>query len=958
MGNGMEHPEKGERIGLVSDGKSVVKCFVKVLPVIIMVFISLETSAQTGTISGQVSDNLTEKPLPGTIMAFDTAEKSIVADLKSRYLLRDAQPGSYFPMIRLPDYAASGVKVSFDSREYMEQNLMFDETLYNEDRIFSVAKQRSQAMALSGQRESLEIKSVITSDQMDRFSDISISSAMARVPGVQKGSRGALSLRGVGRGMYYVTMEGTRMGYTGTGDRSFDLSYLSADMVQELEVIKVLTPYMDADGLAGAVNIVTRRPAGGERILNARIGGMANTEYVIDEGPGSRTSFEYAEAVREDFFIALNLDHQRENTGFHSLGIDFDALDFGSGPVDVVRNVSPGLHLEARSRLASMLKLSFQPSDNATYYLQGMINYNDRGMDYHSFSWRTTGEWVNATTPEQGEGTYHYDLQRQETQVRQYTVRTGARYLFPQLSLDYSLGWGYSDNNQLQLFLPFEADLDYSLNMADRSRPEILIDGVSPGILDTRLQVMNRVQNQNIDQKYSGRVNAEIPFSLGAFKLGSSALLTNKSGNYNNATYQNLRSLNISNFELRPGGTLNVFEQYHFPWTLDSHDAMLFFENSLPSFRKNEELRRSRTDIWNNEASENVYAGYGMVTLEFDRFVLIGGARFEQTDANYEGRRALFNVRGRYVTTVDTSQSVSYTNLFPHAQLAYSPTNRFNVRLAYSKSMIRQNFNYLAPFELVNPQDTTLFRGNPQLSPMFSDNIDLLFDYYFENIGHFGVNLFYKELSGYIYERQQILEIQEGDVSGFEGLFNEETTTVQIYDRQYQNSEETATIFGLEVSWQQNLGFLPGYLSNLSTYANYTWSHSEFDADDRNDAVALPAQSPHVVNMALEYTQGRFSGQAAYHWTAPSVQQLQRTAAMAPAIDPTQPVYMDWYQDGWTDVSLSMRYRVTNSFRIWIDAFNLLNVERVQYEHTRDLYPRVIDISTGRGLRAGIRYDL
>lgn len=921
-------------------------------------FISLESYAQNSLFTCQGGVNKTEMQKNNVGYIYASNIKSESYDTKDDYLLSSILREKKINMPHYMSLTETENKLFVASEVYSQKSNYntnslsdnLDTNTYNQHINSTIQKRSIRALLF---------KSVLTSDDIYRSTDLSVSQTTSRLPGIQKDSRGFLNIRGSGLNNYFVTIDGMRMATTGIVDRSYDLDILPADMVGEIEIIKIVTPDMDADGLGGIVNIIPIKSKSNERILNASLGGLANAEYLNETGLGSRATLTYSERPREDFSISLNINYQKNPQGWHSIGVDYDVMDFETEPNDILRSISPGLLFENRDIFYGGSQITYHPSNSSKYYLSANVINNSKTLDKHEHNWLTGDEWIDPSTPAEGEGIYQYNLQSREIGNLQYALNTGASHKFPFFSMDYNLGWSYSKTDQLQHIFPFEADgFNFSVEKNDRMKPQIKNIDELPNVGDTRLQIMNRIQNDQNENLYTGALNIEIPFTNGSFKLGSSANLTNMSVDFSDAEFQTLRFLDITNFDLDRKEPYDNMQSYYFPWTIDSEMAKSFFETSTNSFRDDDEKRRKISDIRNIKASENTYAGYGMATLEFNNLTFIGGARLEFTGAAYDGRISKFNPRGRYQSTSDTSQSVTHSHLFPHAQLFYNPVESARIGLAYSKTKARHGYDKLAPFELITPEDSSLYRGNPSLSPMISNNMDLFLDFNLAELSRFGISIFYKYLSGFIYDSVQSLDIQEGDIDGFEELFNEDNKIVTINDRQYKNSEETASVYGIELTWKQNFDFLPGYLSNLSTHANYTWSHSIFDSFDRENEVALPGQSPHVINLTFEYIQNRFSARASYHWTAPSIQSHRSKTSIAPAIDPDQPVYMDLYQDGWRDVSISMRYRVSNNIRVWIDAYNLFDVERVEYEHTRDLYPGRVDLNAGTGISAGIRYDL
>ncbi|MEX0685707.1 MAG: TonB-dependent receptor [Balneolales bacterium] len=905
--------------------------------------INYDLNAQNGSISGIIIDASTDEALSGVTVSLQKGGHESITDANGHYNLPLVPYGEDVMVINGIGFDKKELPVKVDADETIEQSIeQSDESQLSAD----VAKQ-GQERALTKQLESVKFSSVISTDYLYRFSDNNINDALARFPGIQKSHRGEINLRGVGHNMYNVTIDGQRMATTGFGTRSVNLDALSLDMVRDIEIIKVVTPDMDANALGGVINLSSRRSFIGEREFSAQLGGGANTEYLSHTGPNSRASLRFADSPTENLTVAFNLNHQLDQRGRERLGVDYDVFDFGTGDRDVIESVTPSFHTDVSNRIGGGLQLIYQPEEENTYFFQTMINNDNRELIRHRNSMGAGGDWFSpdSTGAQGGQGYAHYDVRMRNNTVRQYQAQFEANHIFDLLELNYNLGWSQGLFNQQQDQPFFEVPgLNHAIDWENRDRP--VVDPYNAVRLNDEtinpqtyfFRHYDRLFNDHIDNKYSGGLDIEMPFSLGSFKLGSSALFTNKNGTTKDARISTFIQMRMNQFATVEKGGIEVFDDrdYYIPNFLDPYGFRQYYTGNRPQLTKENE------DIWIYDASENIYAGYGMANLEFGKLTVKGGVRIEYTDAEYEGDATFFNVLPAFLEERDTSTTVSYTNLFPHAQLAYEIGNQSNVRLAYSRTMARHNFNLLSPFEHVNPVDSLISRGNPELEPMLSDNLDLLFDHYFTNVGQLSLGVYYKDLSGFIYENQEV--VSGGDYDGFE-------------ERRFQNSDESASVYGAEFSWQQNLTFLPGFLSNFSTFANYTWSHSEYDTD-RDDVVELTYQSPHVINAALDYTQGRFSTQVSYHWTAAALSGLQDTTRLAPEIDQSENVYMDRYMDGWTDLSLSFRFRISQNFRFWADVSNLLANERVTYAYDRDLYPVETDLSRGRSFLMGIRFDL
>lgn len=821
--------------------------------------------------------------------------------------------------------------------------------------------------------DSTHFSSSLSHEQTERFADYTIKEALSRMTGIQVGRRGDINIRGVGYNRYNVLIDGQRVGMTGMGDRSIDLGNFSTDMVREIKIIKVLTPDMDADALAGSVHLITDRYVFGDREMDLRIGGGSSTRYFPYNGLGSRSLFRYSEALREDISIDVNLNHRLNQRGWESLQLGYNVADLGDGPVDVVELIAPGLHTDNSNIFGGKIQFTFQPNEQDRYHVWGMMNNNSRTINRHRNSWIANESWIEFSNSELrgDDGSYRYDLRYKDIQVRQYILQAGGSHHLNLLNISYSLGWSQSNFLQENYLFPFMLNgFEYSIDMANRNRPAMQItnvplqpDGsVHKDLLS--LQNMDRIIDDHSDDSYTGRVDITIPYNMGSFSIGSSVRVTSRRGDFSDMNFRD-RPTTLNRFSTIRGEDFDVLNQDHYflPNLIDPEKTTVFFNNRFPRLRLDEQLHFENSEIWNYSALESILAGYGMTTIEIGKFELLGGARLEYDDMKYTGRLVEFNSAGRFTSSADNTRKNDKLHVFPNVQLGFSPSSLSNVRLAWSKSIARPDFYHLAPFQLVSRQDTTIFRGNPELDYMVSDNLDLYADHYFNRAGTVSMGLFYKQLNGFVFERQQTIQITEGEFAGFDNFFrNDETlTSLPVQERMYQNSDESATIYGAEVSWQHDLDFLPGFLGNLGTYANYTWSQSVYDVPYRDDEVSLPGHSPHVVNLALDYNQGRLSSSISYHWTAVMLawNGLQTERSVAPAFGSSELRFMDRYEEGWSDISASIKYRLTNNFFVWTDIINLLGgTEYVQYDHSRELYPVEIDYRGGRFLMMGIHYSL
>ncbi len=935
---------------------------VTVLGVMLLIGAADQVYGQGGALSGKVTDQQSGRVLYGVKVSIPSLGSSTYTDRDGRYVFWGLSGGDYDLEISSLGYESQQVSVTVESGQRTEAAVALQGGYAGGDRIFGTRARAEQVRVQSRQRDQMQVSTVIGTEHRNRFGDYTVRDALVRVPGIQVGSNREINLRGVGRNAYNVTLDGQRMATTGLGDRSVDLGMFSTDLIDDIEVIRVVSPDMDADALSGVVNLTTFQPVGGPRRLEVHMGGGANTEYFGFTGPDQRASLRYYETVTENLALSGALSYHQQSHSREGLGIVYDVADFGAGPEDVLENISPTLQNDTRKAVGGQLQLTYEPTQRSTYHIRGLINFHQQDVTRHSNHWVANQSWSDLENVAQGRFQYALDLD--ENNFNQFAFQTGARYQFNWFNFEYTLGWDRSRVERDRLLNTFQSmgTLNYSVNSTDRYRPEIdLGETTLPISRDMILQPVDNIHSLQVYNTYSGRVDFEIPFNLGAFKFGSSIHQREKDvfnqGAYTNFEYTFIGFIRLNELERRREGT-DILDSYNLPWLVDADGYRDFFGVNSAIMRRDIQKFRRNSDPYNYLLTENVYAGYGMLTLEFGDLSIMGGARYEYTDTENEGRLTAYDRFGRYDATSDTLRSNNYNGIFPNVQLKYAPGDQVRIQLAYSKTMARPDFSMLSPFEMVIRQDTTLYRGNPGLEPVYSNNYDFIFDYNFHGYGLVSVNAFYKDISNFISLTERRIDVAEGQYTGLDPLFTEEVSTLTARETTFRNSDRNATIYGVEVSLKQSLSFLPGFIGNFGIFANYTWTESSYETERNNEVSERTFKSPHVVNAAVDYTQGRFFGQVSYHWSAEYISRLADEMSVAPAIDAANAQFLDEYSSGWTDMSVSMQFRVSDNFRLWANAHNLLGREPVIYRADRDLYPLHSEHLGGRGFLMGIRFDL
>lgn len=963
---------------------------------IIMAISPMVSLAQTGIIRGEVIDAENGEALIGVNVVVQGSIIGASTDIDGRYVIRNVPVGSQNIVFRYLGFETKEVQVTIIGDETHELNMVLASEMIEGDEILVTARQRGQSRALSEQRKSVNIKNVISAEQIEAFADNTVTGALSRIAGM---GHGGTNIRGVGAGSANVTMNGQRMGATG-GDRSVDLATISADMVQNLEVIKVITPDMEADALAGVINISTRRPVGGERDLNIRLGGGFQDRYVRHAGTQKRASINFGDSPNENYSYGVNFSYQQDPSANELFRTEWDSRTFPTTEpevVDFITDVNNEFNVNIPTRIGTGLQFTFQPNDISTYHIEGLFNVQEQSQYRYGVNYEPrlanyieaptyTGSPGGSNNPDaNNQGSITYNPRLDESTTYQYTVQAGGRHRLDNMDIEYKLGWGHGRYSEDEYRMNFStgSDFEFIFDFEDRARPSVEVAPWSrhPGseypsasdITTRDVDFMDHRINSNVDNDFQGAIDIEIPYSNGSFKTGLNASLTYKRGIGERLLRDYSSNLDITKFQQIENANWSIFNRsgqtYEIPWLIDLNKAKEFYITQSPRFETDLDEWALSTETSDYNANENTYSTYVMADFKIDWFTILGGLRVEYTDNSYTGRESEISSSGRFEGATDVTESNNFVNLFPNLQTVFSLGVLTNIRLAYSRSIGRPTFAQLNPFIQRNFATNTIQRGNSDLKPMLSNNFDVLFEHYFMNVGQFTVGLFYKDMRDFVFSSNRVVDFSaDNNDEGLMGRWNVNS---------FSNGEK-ATVYGAEFTWQQNLEFLPGILSHLGTYVNYSYSQSIADVGRSNNeteihglarmleffgrdvdsdykyVTPLEGQRPHIVNAGLDFTKGDFFTQITYQWSATSISSYGSNSQDLVSVGN---VFYDQFNSATQDLSFTARYWLSKNFQIWFDASNILNSMERDYYYKESLYPYTTELS-GREITLGLRYRL
>ena len=916
-----------------------------------------------GSIKGKIVDE-NGLAMPGaTVQLTDLNNKGAVTDVLGEFVIIEVPEGNHTVQINYIGYKeiSQEISIATGTSERITINLepgvmMGDEVLVLGDRL------KGQAKAINQQRTNDNITNVVAADQIGRFPDANVGDAVKRIPGItMQGDQGEarnIIIRGLAPQLNSVTLNGNRIPSAEGDNRNIQMDLIPADMIQTIQVNKAILPEMDGDAIGGSVNLVTRGASEGMRIS----GSLAGSYNVVGENPGYNAGVVVSNRFLDGKLGAvLSGSVRTDNIGSHNAEAEweFEVEDVDSEEdieVDPFLAVNEIRTYEiARTRRSVSLNLDYKFNENHTVYVKSMYNWRDDwenrfrlttevdGAEFANGVDQAPTTWIGVAD-RQTKGGINSDRVKntrlEDQRVQAYSIN--GNHWFNNVQLTWNGAYSKaSEERPFERYIVYESDEDLTLNMTSsmvNTREPLLIVNES-NLMEPSNFAFDKVEEEyqlTEEDNITAQIDLKLPASVvsgqkGFLKLGGKYNAKSKDRNNSFMEYAflsdqydnmaNVPTIDKTNPDYLAGEKYEAgeFVSKTFLGGLDlSNDSEFEGEDKPDEYLAD-----------NYQADEDITAGYLQWTQDLsDKFRFIVGARYESTTFDYSGNNVEFNEDGDFVGATPISDSKSYGNFLPAIHLRYALNPDFVIRAAWTNSLARPNYYDLVPYNLVVAEDEEIFRGNPDLEPTTSTNLDLMAEYYFQSVGLVSFGAFYKNIDNFVYTSIT----QEGDNDVF----------------QPQNSG-TGTISGFEVAAQRQLDFLPGILKGIGVYVNYTYNSSDVNGiasedGDVREGLDLPGTADHLFNSSLSFETTKFIIRASINYSSDYIDEVADDS------------FFDRYYDEQFFLDVNASYAITKNWRVFAEANNLTNQPLRYYQ---GIESRTMQLEYyGPKYNLGVKFDL
>ena len=890
-----------------------------------------------GTIKGRILDT-SNQTLPGATIYIDSLHTGVVSDINGFYTLTNIAPGTYKVKVSYVGYSPVEMTITVPEGKTVESDVMLNDGVKLREVVVGGAF-NGQRRALSSQKNAMGIVNVVSADQVGKFPDSNIGDALKRISGINvqydQGEARFGQVRGTSADLSSVTINGNRIPSAEGDTRNVQLDLIPADMVQTIEVNKVVTADMDADAIGGSINLVTKNTPN-KRMFNATAGSGYNA---VSKKAQLNLGLTYGDRFFNDK-LGLMFSGSYQNAPGGSDNAEFE-YDVDDGSV-VMKEAQMRQYYVTRERQSYSLALDYEFNPDHKISFKGIYNRRNDWENRYRVVYKDLDESdpseqsIELQTKGGADDTRNARLERQQTM--DFTL-DGEHNLGGRLLMDWAASFSRaSEDRPNERYFGLKMDNNTGENLINTFRG---IGGRAPYStiaipgLDNEGWELDELTNSNqsiYENEWKFRLNFELPLMKGLYgnTLRFGGKYTNKEKDRETTMYkydgEDVNDNPIFNdggawrehgsSQIRKGFMVgdNYPEGTHF--VSKKYLGSINF-NSMQGEPDYEEMSG------NYHAKEEITSAY----LRFDQKLgqkldIMLGLRMEHTALNYRGLNWVVDEDENESLESTGNRKNSYTNWLPSVLLKYDVNDDLKLRASFTETLSRPKYSALIPSVNYNRADEEATIGNPNLKPTTSYNFDLSAEYYFKSVGLVSVGLFYKSINNVIVD-----EVWKGMDSQLPitGTYDYEISKpINAYD---------ADLFGVEVAYQRDFGFITPALKCLGFYGNYTYTanktknhHFEHRVLEDGEDIDMIGSPEHTANASLFFEKWGFNLRLSYNFASAFVDEMGEVAQL------------DRYYDKVNYLDLNASYTFGKRFKttIYADVTNLLNQPLRYYQGTKD----------------------
>ncbi len=802
-----------------------------------------------GEISGVVKDQSSKEVLPFATVVIKGTVNGIVTDLDGLFRLANLQPGDYTLVISYIGYSAKEVPVTIKAGERKKLLVELDQPLVTLGEVVVSSQRRGQNAAINQQLKSNALVNVVSKDAIRELPDVNAAEAIGRLPGVSlersNGEGSKVVLRGLDPKFSNVTINGIQQPSTDNstnGDRSVDLSNISPELLSGIEVFKSPTADMDADAIAGTINLVISK-ASDIPVNQVRLYGGYNNLY--QSFGNYRASWDYSSRfLNKKLGVMAQVNYESRDRSSQSQNIAYFNPNAEKADSFYIDNTTLTEKKQKTVRYGGLALIDYQ-FDFGGIYLTNIYNSSPRKSFTQTINVNRNGELIHTANVN-------------ESVTSSINSTLGGVVNLKKLKIDWSLTRVKTTNfNPYDMSLTFDLGAPYGLKPGavgkNISDPKMFSDSLVFNSVNMKKDTLSFLRASTwtpdtlTQTNYTAKLDFEVPLKLGDkiagyLKFGGKYQTEKRKRSgilYSDQQYYLKPALTDLAIKNDPRGTLavttnrniqmsNFNEQTNVPIL---NGAYNMFPNILESqirdwhtYHMSEYVSDPSNAELNYDTDERLAAGYVMLKLNYgDLITFIPGIRYENSNNTYHGIYSSINgamgLSGYYEP--DTT-SQKYSEWLPSAHLKITPTKWMDIRLSAAKTLTRPNYMWIIPRFRYNAGNYSVSKANPDLKHATAWNYDLSVTFYTGKFGLLSIGGYSKQIKNMFYAISGTLSPEDAVKNGLPPQsfdLNEDYTNL---DKSY--------VKGIEFDYKTHFNFLPEPFNRFAFGVNFTrlWSSTYY----------------------------------------------------------------------------------------------------------------------------------
>lgn len=806
-------------------------------------FFSLAGFAQTQKLSGKVVNDKNEA-LPGVSVKLTGSGSGTISDVDGNFTLNLDPSKKYEVTFSAVGYAAKTVSdVEVKGGQANELNVLLKVASTNLGGVTVTARSNARRETVNSliayQKNTNTVASVISAEAIRRSPDRNTGEVLKRVPGTSIQEGKYLVVRGLADRYNQAMLNGILLSSTEPDRKTFSFDLFPAPMIDNIIINKAFVPELPGEWAGGLVQVQTKEIPSVD-FLNVQIGTGFNSNTIGEDfyqykggkldwlgvengtrglpskiptksklGTMSQTEKnEFGKGFRNEWQgtpgkAPLNSSFQL-NGGFTKnllrkkvggvLAVVYNQnnrrLEFDNAVIanrDGSKDLSYNNNRYSREVLAGVLaNFSLQFNTNHRISFKNILNVNSSDFVVDRFDGYDNAG-INAR------------IKAQELGFRQNTFFNTQLIGDHHFSKAKIRGRWYGGFNILDQYIPDQKRLFYTQDINDPTAPYIALLGLGAS------QKSGSIFYSNLsDYLYNAGGDVSRTFDLFGQKqtVKGGYLFQVKDRLFDSRPF----FLNTSSTAIKTLTPDKIFAPQNF--------------GTGPNSVQFEELTG---DSYRYLANSIMNAGYVQFDNQFSsNWRLIWGVRVEDFD----------QIIGSVKQSDRRHVHTRVTDFLPGVTLTYKPTEKTNIRLSGSQTIVRPEFRELSPFAFYDFELNAQVVGNNEAKRTKITNADLRYEIYPQGGELVTVGVFYKQFK-----------------DPLEYYFNQTGPATNTFN---VANIDKATAYGTELEFRKKLGFLTPGLQNFTLTGNLSYIYSRVKDSNSVDR-PLQGQSPYLLNAGLQY---------------------------------------------------------------------------------------------------------